>query len=149
MEVRWGSLGIFVFFVWACILTIIPIARLLFLSRATALYDVASQAQTQVYLIVMMNLLFALGFGASVYGLWLRQNWGRIVFLSTVSVWCGLNLGALLLPGLVPMSSQSLETNTIISAGAKFAIGLIVTWWYFSLPYVKALFYPQTMVVEE
>ncbi len=138
----WGSWGVFLFTLWALILTLLALARLLLLSQAVELYSDEFGNRLQVWIIFSLNTLFGLGFGASAYGLWRRHNWARLLFLWLAVIWSTSNLFALLLSALNP-STGIFSPVDIILGTLQASLGIIIPVWYFNIPRIKALFYTE------
>ncbi len=112
-------------------------ARLLLLSKAVELAGDEFNNQPQIWLVFTLNILFGLVFGASAYGLWGRQSWGRILFLWVLVFWSGFDLISLFI-------GNDNTIPAIIVGVLRVAIGLVISLWYFNLPHVIALFYDET-----
>jgi hypothetical protein len=93
--------------------------------------------QPQIWLVFSLNVFFGLVFGASAYGLWRRQSWGRILFLWALVFWSAFDLISLFI-------GNDDTIPAIIVNVLRVAIGLVISLWYFNLPRVTALFYRET-----
>ncbi|HXW00480.1 MAG TPA: hypothetical protein VEC93_18830 [Anaerolineae bacterium] len=136
---RWGSWGIFILGLWALVLTLLALTRMLLLSAVVGSATQESISQGLIWTVFFLNALFALGFAASVYGLWSRRQWGRLLFMGCIIIWSVFYFVALFLPG-------ASSANSNYSAGAlafnliPYIIGFLATIWYLNLPHIKALF---------
>jgi hypothetical protein len=111
------------------------------LSKAVELTSGIFGDQSLIWFIFILNIVLALGFGASVYGLWGKHRWGRVLFLWLIVVWSISNLIALFVfnpPG------QDLNISTVLINGFRFGVGVLISLWYFNLPHIKALFQSNT-----
>jgi hypothetical protein len=104
-----------------------------------------------------LNVIFALGFGGSVYGLLKRYNWGRVLFMWLIVIWSGSNLIALFAPNLFyflfspntpsPGSGLLFSPNPDYTAkeltlnGFRFVVELCLPLWYLNLPHIKTIFH--------
>jgi hypothetical protein len=140
---RWGSWGVFIFMLWAIILAFVAFARMLLLTKAVELYSNEAGNQTQVWTIFIINGFLGLGFGGSAFGLWQRDNWGRILFLWVVTIWSGFSLVALFFVNPLLYAGEYSLVD-IVTNGLRVLVGLIISLWYFNLPYVKAFFQTKT-----
>jgi hypothetical protein len=97
-----------------------------------------SISQGLIWTVFFLNALFALGFAASVYGLWSRRQWGRLLFMGCIFIWSVFYVVAFL-PGV-----SSADSNYSVGALAfnliPYIIGFLATLWYLNLPHIKALF---------
>lgn len=136
---QWGSWGVLIFTLWALVLAMVALARSLLLTEAVELYSNRFGNQTQAVTVFALNLLLGLGFGIAAFGLWRRQNWGRILFLWLIALWSGFNFLAVF-GNLAAPSTRPYSLSNAIFDGLRMAVGLIVSLWYFNIPRVKALF---------
>ncbi len=124
--------GIFILSLWSFVLAVIAFAKMALLTQAVAY----TNNITQLWIIFILNALLGLGFSFSTYGLWTRQNWGRLLFLGVMTLWSGANLLVLFDPtGLAQSTTFEIVTN-----GLRFTAGLILPLWYLNLPRIKMLF---------
>ena len=90
------------------------------------------------------------GFGASVYGLWELRPWGRYLFLFLSTLFFGLNLIGVWLPGGLPPNLQDPTQirNAQLLASVRYGLALVIPLIYFNLSYIRILFqtstHPQT-----
>lgn len=91
-------------------------------------------------MIFILNIIFGVGFGASSYGLFRRQSWGRILFLWIILIWTGFNLLAIFLFRPVLPSNSGLFIDNLFVSAVRFALGGVISVWYFNIPRVKARF---------
>ncbi len=126
--------GIRIFALWALVLAFLALSNLLLLTEAVAFLD------NRIWIIFILQSAFGAGFGASVYGLWQQQNWGRVLFLWTIVIWFGLNTIALVAPDLIFFSTRQQNATALILNGARYAIALFIPLWYFNRPSIKAIF---------
>lgn len=135
---RWGSWGIFILGLWALVLTLVALTRLLLLSAVVGSGSQENLSQGQIWVVFILNALLGLAFALSVYGLWTRRHWGRLLFMGTIIVWAIFYVVALFLSG-VPANTDytpgSLAFNLI-----PYLAGVILSVWYLNLPHIKALF---------
>ena len=130
---RWGAWGIFIFMLWAIILAILALANLLLLSASIEISSSNEAVRNRIWLIFAFNVCFGLGFSASVYGLWGRRNWGRLLFLWMLAFWSGLNMAALLM-------NENFTVSGAIASGVRHTGGLALSLWYLNLPRIKNFF---------
>ena len=86
------------------------------------------------------------GFGASVYGLWGLRPWGRYLFLSLSTLFFGLNLIGVWLPGGVPPNLQDPTQirNAQLLASVRYGLALVIPLIYFNLNHIRILFQKST-----
>lgn len=113
---------------------------MLWLTRAVEFSSNEYGNQSRIWLIFVLNTLFAAGFGGSSYGLFRRQNWGRILFLWTIAVWSGANLIAIVLFNPSSASNSGTIVSGDIFNSIRFALSALISFWYLNLDRVKALF---------
>jgi hypothetical protein len=135
-----GSWGIFVFSLWALILTIVAVARIILLTGVVEFVNNEYSNQLQIWIIFILNVIFGVGFGASSYGLFRRQSWGRILFLWTILIWTGFNLLAVFLFRSILPSNNGAFVDSLPVNIVRFALGGVISVWYFNIPRVKARF---------
>jgi len=136
VQQRWGGWGIPIFSAWALVLALVSLARLLLLSKAVELAGDRVGSPAQIWLVMGLNTAFALLFGAAAFGLWTRQNWGRLLFLYTIVGW-----GAFIVIALF-VSNPADSTTAIVYEGLRAVVGVTISMWYFNLPHIKQLFSP-------
>jgi hypothetical protein len=132
---------------WAGILTLVACSRMLLLSVLVGANSQAQVSQGQIWGVFIINAVFGLGFAASVYGLWIRRHWGRLLFAGLIVVWAVFYLVAILGSSATFIqrdgSPGMLLLNTI-----PYLIGSGVTVWYLNLAHIKALFDPEERIGE-
>jgi membrane protease YdiL (CAAX protease family) len=98
------------------------------------------------WLSLVTAFLAPFAFGASVYGLWGLRPWGRYLFLAISTLFFGLNLISIWLPGGVPPNLQdpAQVRNAQLLALARNGLALFIPLIYFNLSWVKALFEEST-----
>jgi hypothetical protein len=86
------------------------------------------------------------GFGASVYGLWQLRPWGRYLFLTLSTLFFGLNLIGIWLPGGVPPNLQDPTQirNAQLLASVRYGLALVIPLIYFNLNHIRILFQKST-----
>ena len=125
--------GIRTFAMWSLVLAVLAAAHLLVLSAtAEAVYV---EAALPIWIISSLNFLFALGFGASAYGLWQHRPWGRTMFLGLIIILSGLNFASLLVSGGLWAAGFPLLLN-----GLRYGAALVIPWLYFNLPNIRLQF---------
>jgi hypothetical protein len=127
--------GITVFAFWAAVLAFLALANIMVLSRAVELYGFEVENQGQVWLILIMNIIFGLGFAVSAYGLWKKRNWGRLLFLWFIVTWSAFNIVALFAFDSAAGSLRMRAFNT-----GRHLVGPVVSLWYLNLARIKGLF---------
>jgi len=82
------------------------------------------------------------GFGASVYGLWELRPWGRYLFLVLSTLFFGLNLIGVWLPGGMPPDLQDPTQirNAQLLASGRYGLALVIPLIYFNLNHIRILF---------
>jgi hypothetical protein len=160
IKTRFGTWGIFLLSLWASVLALVNLARILLLSESVQfLGSNVGPDQGQIWLIFVLNVIFALGFGGSVYGLLKRYNWGRVLFMWLIVIWSGSNLIALFAPnllyllffpkavlstpGLLFSPNQDYTVGELTVNGLRHAVELILPLWYLNLPHIKMIFRTQ------
>lgn len=158
IKTRFGTWGIFLLSLWASVLALVNLARILLLSESVQLLGSnGGLGQGQIWLIFILNVIFVLGFGGSAYGLMKQYNWGRIIFIWLIVVWSGSNLIALFAPnlfyvlfspnttlpsaGLLFSPNPDYTTRDLMLNGLRFAVELFLPLWYLNLPHIKAIFH--------
>ena len=136
---RWGSWGIFILGLWALVLAVVALARLLLLSAVIESGGQENTDQGQIWIVFILNALFAIAFAACVYGLWTRRNWGRLLFMISVTIWSIFYIVALFLPTGAPVT-ESYSVMTLIINLIPYIIGVALSIWYLNLPHIKAMF---------
>ena len=131
---RWGGWGIPLFSAWALTLALVSVARLLLLSKAVELTGSPIGSPGRIWLVAGLNTGFALAFSISAFGLWTRQNWGRILFICAIIGWAAFIIIALF------VSAPAGPVSTFFYEGIRVAVGLTISIWYFNLPRIKQLF---------
>ncbi len=131
--------GIRILALWAVVLALLAMSHLLLLTLAVELYEGDNQAR--MWVIFGLNIIFAVGFSAAGYGLWLKKNWGRIAFLWLIGVWSAFNFISLLAPNLNLILGQ--PPLQWLFAGLKYSAALVIPMVYLNLPRVKTEFEPQ------
>lgn len=134
-----GSWGIFIFALWALVLAVLALAQMLWLTKVVELSSNEYGNQGRVWLIFVLNALFAAGFGGSSYGLFRRQNWGRVLFLWAIGIWSGANLIAIVFFDPSSSSNSGTVVGSDIFSGIRFALSALISFWYLNLDRVKAL----------
>jgi hypothetical protein len=133
--------GIRIMALWALMLALLALANLLLLSEAVELYSNEYGTQLQAWIVVGLNVIFGLAFGAATYGLWRHRNWGRILFLWIIVVWAVFNLIAIFMPGVFAPANQEAMPDELTINGIRFAVTLLIPVWYLNRPQIKSLFY--------
>ena len=132
--------SLYVFIAWALILAFNTGVVLWDLTGPLAQYGTPNTVIGWLSLVTAFLAPFA--FGASVYGLWGLRPWGRYLFLAISTLFFGLNLISIWLPGGVPPNLQdpAQVRNALLLALARNGLALIIPLIYFNLSWVKALF---------
>ena len=132
--------SLYVFIAWALILAFNTGIVLWDLTGPLAQYGTPNTVIGWLSLVTAFLAPFA--FGASVYGLWELRPWGRYLFLAISTLFFGLNLISLWLPGGVPPNLQDPTEvrNAQLLALARNGLALFIPLIYFNLSWVKALF---------
>jgi hypothetical protein len=121
-------------------LALVSLAQLLLLTASVEFRDGEGVSQAQIWLLFVLIIALAVGFGASAYGLFKRHNWGRRLFLGVLTVWASFNLIALFVPSV--MLSQTYTVNNLILNSLRYIIGFFLPLWYLNLAHIKILFQP-------
>jgi membrane protease YdiL (CAAX protease family) len=135
------KIGVWICAAWAFTLAVLAFVNLLYLVNAVELYSDQDGNQAQVWIVFVVNVGFGLAFAISIYGLWRRQNWGRLLFLWTIVIWSGFNFMALFAPGIIFASDVQRTVSELTLNGVRFAAGVAIPLLFLNLPRVKALFY--------
>lgn len=138
VERRWGSWGILILGLWALVLALVALARLVLLS---AVVGVTSQNnnQGQIWLVFILNTVLVLAFIACAYGLWTRRGWSRLLFIGCITFWAFFYVMAL-------FTSDSSFANSDYTPGSlvfnlvPYLAGVVLSVWYLNLAHIKALF---------
>ena len=96
----------------------------------------------QSWMVFGLNLSLLVLFSVSAYGLFKRQQWGRILFLVTVSIWAISNFFALFSPAYLP--NQNYTNQHLLLNAFRYVVALILPIWYLNLPQVKRAFRPSS-----
>lgn len=139
VERRWGSWGILILGLWALVLAMVALARLVLLSAVVESGNQNNVSQGQIWAVFILNALMVAAFVACAYGLWTRRHWGRVLFMGCIVVWTVFYIVALV------TSNTSLANNDYTPGSLAFNLipylgGVIVTVWYLNLSHIKALF---------
>ena len=129
--------GIRIIAAWAVLLALVTLVNLLLLSASADLYE----SLGEVWWIFGLNVLFITGFGLSAFGLWRQQNWGRQLFLGTMTLWALFNILALLAPQVIFISERVYQPENVFYAVLRYGVGLIFTFVYLNLANVKVAFF--------
>lgn len=148
MQQRWGSWGIFVLGLWALVLVLVALSRLLLLSAVVAAESDLKFTQGQIWTVFVLNGLFGLAFAASAYGLWTRRHWGRLLFMGSIIVWAIFYVVALFTSSELSASSDYGPGSLVFNL-VPYIVGLIVSVWYLNMPHIKALFDAQESAHEQ
>lgn len=124
---------------WALVLVLVALARMLLLSAMVGVTDQEALSQNRIWTIFILNALFVLGFAASVYGLWSRRHWGRLLFMGCIIIWSIFYVVVLFLPG-TSAASGNYSLGTLTFNLMPYLVGLLASIWYLNLPHIKALF---------
>ena len=119
---------------WAFVLGLLNLANILILTGAVELYTNEFGNQMQVWLILLLDIIFGLGFFISGYGLWTHKSWGRTLFLWFITAWAAFNI-----IGLV-ISIEQYDLGALVVNMLRFVITLLIPLWYLHRPQVKAFF---------
>ena len=138
---RISNWGVRVVALWSLALAFLAFAYILTLTSAVGLSSNEFGDQTQVWVILLLNVMFFIGFLVSSYGLWRKYNWGRIGFLWTVGIWSAFNLVVVLDPGLLFTVRQNYSLTTVMANGLRFVATLLIPLWYLNRPQIKSIFY--------
>ncbi|GAB4410545.1 MAG: hypothetical protein Fur0044_04280 [Anaerolineae bacterium] len=138
VERRWGSWGILILGLWALVLALVALARLVLLSAVVGSGN-ENVSQGQVWVVFILNVLLALAFAACAYGLWARRHWGRILFMVCIAVWAVFYVVALLTSG-TPWANNDYTPGSLAFNLVPYLGGVILSVWYLNLPHIKALF---------
>lgn len=128
--------GIRIVALWSLILALLAVSHLLLLTLAVELYEGDNQAR--MWVIFGLNIIFAAGFSAAGYALWLKKSWGRIAFLWLIGVWSAFNFISLFAPGPELLLSQ--PPLQWAFSGLKYSAALIIPLVYLNLPRIKNQF---------
>jgi peptidoglycan/LPS O-acetylase OafA/YrhL len=128
--------GIRLLALWSLVLAVLAVSHLMLLTLAVELYQGENQAR--MWVIFGLNLIFAVGFGATGYGLWLQHSWGRIAFLWLIGVWSVFNFISLFVFGSDLISGQPPLQWAL--SGLKYSAALIIPLLYLNLPHIKNQF---------
>jgi hypothetical protein len=111
-------------------------ANLLLLSAVVGSESDLNLSQGRIWTVFILNALLGLAFAVSAYGLWGRQNWGRLLFIACIIVWSGFHAAALFTPGILPADYTvgALILNVVPLIGAIAAV------FYLNLGHIKVLF---------
>lgn len=131
------KIGVRIFAAWATLLATVALINILVLTNSIELYSNQYGNQAAVWLILLLNIGFSVGFGISAYGLWQQKQWGRSLFLWIIVGWAGLNLIGL----FVPFMARQQTTTQVIGSTIRYGAALIIPLWYFNMPRIKELFY--------
>lgn len=133
---RWGSWGILLLILLALVLTLLGLALMLFLSAVVRVSGQENMSQGRVWTIFILNALFSVGFAASVYGLWGRRNWGRLLFIGCITVWGAYYIIFLFIPAA---SSGNFGVGALL-VNLIPVVAVITAILYLNLAHIRALF---------
>jgi hypothetical protein len=140
LEPKWG---IRIVALTALIFAIPALVNLLILMSVRP-SDNGAGTQLQLWIIFALTTCFCLVFVASAYGLWQQQNWGRVLFLWTIVMWCGFNLFAIFAPDFLFPSARQYTLNELAVNSIRFSLPLLIPLWYLNRPSIKAHFHYNT-----
>ena len=150
IKVRFGTWGIFILMLWALIMVFLAVAEMLGLMAIAEFgVDAGGPSPTQIWITFFLNILFMFGFGASVYGLYQRRNWGRVIFLWSITIWSGVNIIALFI--LWHYVGQKFTVTAITANVLRYVVSLLLPLWYLNLSHIKMMFthYPSENFTSE
>jgi hypothetical protein len=139
VQQRWGSWGILLLGLWALVLALVALARLVLLSAVVGSGGQENMSQGQIWVVFILNGLFTLAFAASAYGLWSRRHWGRLLFMGCVIVWAVFYVVALF-TSRTPLANNDYTPGSLAFNLIPYVVGLLISVWYLNLPHIKVLF---------
>ena len=129
----------------AVVLTLLALALMLFLSAVVRVGGQENLGQGRIWTFFILHILFAVGFSASAYGLWGRHNWGRLLFISSITVWGAYYVIFLLIPAA---KSGNFSVGALILNLIPL-VAVITAILYLNLAHIKALFDPSHKQLSE
>ncbi len=126
--------GIYVIAVWALVLGLQNIARLIY----TLAID-AGAPLAQLYLYQWVSVAFSIAFIVAAFGLWNHKNWGRILFLAAAAFFFAIATFGVF--SNHPTAMKPVAQWTLV---ARYAISIALPWIYLNLPFVKKPFFNKT-----
>lgn len=138
VERRWGSWGILFLGLWALVLALVGLARLVLLSAVLGATQ-KNVSQSQIWVVFSLNALLAVAFAACTYGLWTRHHWGRVLFMGCIALWAIFYVVALFASS-TPLANNDYTPGSMAFNLVPYLGGAILAIWYLNLPHIKALF---------
>lgn len=124
--------GIYVIAVWALVLGLQNIARLIYTLAVSS-----GSPPAQLYTYEWVSVAFSLIFLVATFGLWQRKNWGRWLFLAAVPLFFTVATFGVFFGNLGDIS-----TATRWGLAARYAVSVALPWIYLNLTFVKNAFSP-------
>lgn len=138
VERRWGTWGIFILGLWAVVLVLVAVARLVLLSVVAGSSN-QNVSQGQIWVVFILNMLLAVAFAACAFGLWTRRHWGRLLFMGSIAVWALFYVVALF-SSATPLADKDFTPGSLAFNLVPYLGGVIVSIWYLNLDHIKTLF---------
>jgi len=133
--------GITIVALWALVLAVLSFANLLLITSIVQSVTI-EVGILQSWMVFSLNIFLLVTFSISAYGLFKREQWGRLLFLVSVSVWTVSNFFALFSPTYSP--NQNYTNQYLLLNAFRYAVALILPLWYLNLPQVKLAFQPSS-----
>ena len=122
--------GIYVIAVWALVLGLQNIARLIYTLTVSTGVQPAG-----LYAYQWASVAFSVAFLGATVGLWQRENWGRWLFLSIVPIFF-----VVATIGVFSANPADISTATRWGLTARYAASIALPWVYLNLTFVKNAF---------
>ncbi len=129
--------GTYVIAIWAAVLGLQNLARLIYTLATDGAGSRASEAQLFIY--QWIGVIFSIVFFAAAVGLWQRKNWGRRLFLFATPPFF-----ALAIFGVFSSVTANLSPATQWGLAARYTISIAIPWIYLNLPFISQAFLTET-----
>ncbi len=124
--------GIYVIAVWALVLGLQNIARLIYTLTVNN-----GALPTEVRAYQWVSVAFSVAFLGATVGLWQRKNWGRWLFLLAVPIFF-----IVATIGVFSANPADISPTARWGLAARYAVSIALPWVYLNLTFVKNAFIP-------
>lgn len=126
-------MGITIIALWAVVLGLLNIVRLVYTFSLAA--DPALAPQNRIYFYQWTTVIFGLAFFAAAWGVWQQANWGRLLFLGAVAAFFALSMAGVF-NGQAAAPPPAARPWLVF----RYALSIALPFAYLNLPFVKQSF---------